>query len=113
MKIRFKKIYPDAQTPTQGSEFSAGYDLYAHNYEGAGSGDWTLQIQPHTTVKIGTGIKIAPDPFKDFTFYIPVINILDVVKGYTIPSIGCFAGIYPRSGLATKLGLAPANKVGK
>ena len=47
----------------------------------------TVMILPGDTFKVPTGISIA------------------------IPD-GCFGGIYPRSGLATKQGLAPANKVG-
>lgn len=46
-----------------------------------------IQINPGDTLKVSTGVAIA------------------------IPE-GCFGGIYPRSGLATKQGLAPANKVG-
>ena len=110
MKLYFKKLYEDAITPSHGSEFSAGYDLYAHNYNGAGANSWTLQIQPHTTEKIGTGIAIAPNLIKDFTFYIPVSNY--IAKSHTIPEVGWFGAIYPRSGLATKFGLAPANKIG-
>jgi dUTP pyrophosphatase len=44
-------------------------------------------IYPHTTVKIGTGLSI------------------EVPKGY-------FGAIVARSGLATKHGIAPANKIG-
>ena len=84
--IEIKKNYEDAQLPTRGSDFAAGYDLYAYGYDGA-SGDWTLVIPPNTTVKIDTGISVA----------LPV---------------GYFGAIYPRSGMATKFGLAPANKVG-
>ena len=46
-----------------------------------------IQVNPGDVLKVNTGISIA------------------------IPN-GCFGGIYPRSGLATKQGLAPANKVG-
>ena len=49
--------------------------------------DEPIIIKPHTTVKIGTGIAVE------------------------IPK-GNFGGIFARSGLATKRGLAPANKVG-
>lgn len=44
-------------------------------------------IYPHETVKIGTGLSIQPP-------------------------IGYFGAIFPRSGLATKQGLRPANCVG-
>lgn len=51
MEIKIKKLYEDGQIPTRGSEYAAGYDLYAH--EGA-------TIKPHETVKIGTGVAIQP-----------------------------------------------------
>ncbi len=89
--MKIKKLNKFAIIPTKGSPSAAGFDLYANNY-GLGtaetpSQDWILQINPGETVKIGTGIAIA------------------IPEGY-------FGGIYPRSGLATKQGLAPANKVG-
>ena len=49
--------------------------------------DKSISILPHETVKIGTGIAMA------------------------IPN-NCWGGIYPRSGLATKQGLRPANCTG-
>lgn len=55
MKIRIKKLNPNAILPTRGSEQAAGYDLYACINE-------PITIQPHTTEKIGTGLSIAlPD----------------------------------------------------
>ena len=51
MEIKIKKLYEDSVIPTRGSEYAAGYDLYAH--EGA-------TIKPHETVKIGTGVAIQP-----------------------------------------------------
>ena len=87
--MEIKKLTETAILPTHGSKSAAGRDLYADSIEGLGQlePDWTLQIQPGETVKVNTGIAIAiPDGF--------------------------FGGIYPRSGLATKQGLAPANKVG-
>ena len=66
--------------PAYGSEYAAGADLYA-------CVDGVVEIKPHETVMIPTGIA------------------LELPVGY--------AGlIYARSGLATKKGLAPANKVG-
>lgn len=47
----------------------------------------SITIEPHTTKKIGTGLSI------------------DIPKGY-------FGAIVARSGIATKRGLAPANKIG-
>lgn len=49
--------------------------------------DNEIMIEPHTTAKIGTGLAI------------------EIPTGY-------FGGIVARSGLATKNGLAPANKLG-
>lgn len=87
--LEFKKLNDNAILPAKGSQFAAGLDLYANNHGGMDADKgWTLIIQPGETVKIGTGLAVA----------IPV---------------GHFGGIYARSGLATKQGLAPANKVGK
>lgn len=80
--MKIMKIYDDAILPTRGSAEAAGYDLYTRLKEHE-----TLQILPHQTTKIGTGIAI------------------ECPKGY-------FAGIFARSGLATKQGLRPANCVG-
>ena len=49
IELRYKKLHPDAKEPTQGSEYAAGYDLYA-------VGDY--EIAPHGTVKIPTGIAL-------------------------------------------------------
>ena len=80
MQIKFKKLNDLAKTPTRGSEYAAGYDLYAAT-------ESTIWIQPHSTVKIGTGL------------------------AFELPE-NTFAAICPRSGIASKRGLAPANKVG-
>ena len=80
MHVAIKKLCPNAVIPAYGSEYAAGADLYACI-------DGELEIKPHSTVVIPTGIA------------------LELPLGY--------AGlIYARSGLATKKGLAPANKVG-
>ncbi|MBR2615624.1 MAG: dUTP diphosphatase [Clostridia bacterium] len=80
MKIKVKKLCPDAILPTYGSPFSAGADLYA-------AGGETVTVHPRETVLVHTGIA------------------MEIPEGY-----GGF--LYARSGLATKKGLAPANKVG-
>ena len=86
--MNIKRLESAAKLPTRGSAEAAGWDLYANSYEDFNTNeDWILNIPPHTTVKVGTGIAIA------------------------LPK-GAFGGIYPRSGMATKQGLAPANKVG-
>ena len=79
-KIKIKKLTDTAKTPTRGSEYAAGYDLYADVKE-------NVQIKPHETVKIGTGLA------------------MEIPDGY-------FGAIFARSGLATKEGLRPANCVG-
>lgn len=86
--MEIKRLTPTAKIPTKGSKYAAGYDLYADNVKDLGCPEgWSLAINPGDTVKITTGIAIALPPIT-------------------------FGGIYPRSGLATKQGLAPANKVG-
>lgn len=80
MDVRFKRLNSLAKIPTRGSKFSAGYDLYAAT-------DKDIQISPHSTVKIGTGLAME------------------------LP-IGWFGAIFARSGIATKRGLRPANAVG-
>ena len=80
VKVNIKKLNDRAIIPSYGSEYAAGADLYA-------CVDGEVEIAPHTTVVVPTGIAI------------------ELPLGY--------AGlIYARSGLATKKGLAPANKVG-
>lgn len=51
MDIKIKKLYEDAKIPTHGSDFAAGYDLYA-------CVDAPVTIPAHTTVKIGTGLSM-------------------------------------------------------
>ena len=80
MTLNFIKIDENAITPTYGTEFAAGADLYA--LPGA-----DIPVEPGNTVVVHTGIA------------------LQIPEGY--------AGfIFARSGIATKRGLAPANKVG-
>ena len=78
--IHYKKLNDLAIEPLRGSSDAAGYDLYAAT-------NCNIEIPPHSTVKIGTGL------------------------AFELPQ-GTFAGIFARSGLATKKGLAPANMVG-
>jgi len=80
MDVRFKRLNDLAKIPTRGSKFSAGYDLYAAT-------DHDIQIPPHSTVMIGTGLA------------------MDLPSGY-------FGAIVARSGIATKRGLRPANALG-
>lgn len=99
--IKFKKLKPNATIPTQGSEYAAGYDLYACL-------DEPIAIQPHETVKIGTGIAITPPKVScsvPWNNYSNTQKIIDT-------GINTFGAIFARSGLATKKGLRPANCVG-
>ena len=81
MKIQITKLRENAKIPTRGSERAAGYDLYACLECDK------IEIAPHTTAKIGTGLALA------------------VPDGY-------FGAVFARSGLAAKEGLRPANCVG-
>lgn len=80
MEINIKLLNENAKVPTKGSEYAAGYDLYAATAK-------SIDIAPHSTVKVGTGISVE------------------------LPN-GTFGAIFARSGLATKKGLRPANCVG-
>lgn len=79
-KVKFKKLNDLAKTPTKGSEYAAGWDLYAAT-------SYDIEVPPHETVKIGTGIAVA------------------------LPE-GLYGAICARSGLASKQGVRPANCVG-
>ena len=49
MEISIQLLNDLAKVPTRGSEYAAGYDLYA-------AIDDMFHIAPHSTIKIGTGI---------------------------------------------------------
>ena len=51
--VKFSKLHKEATVPSRGSEFAAGYDLYACVEE-------KVIIPAHKTVKIGTGMAIQP-----------------------------------------------------
>jgi dUTP pyrophosphatase len=80
MKVELKKLNENAVLPSRGSKEAAGYDLYA-------LADQPIEIAPHTTVMVGTGLSLA------------------------IPD-GYFGGVFARSGMASKRNLRPANCVG-
>lgn len=104
--IKFKKLKPNATVPTQGSEYAAGYDLYACI-------DEPITIQPHETVKIGTGIAITPPKLRCLFDQPALTEIPNIVYHYDIETnINTFGAVFARSGLATKKGLRPANAVG-
>ena len=81
--MKIKLLSNTAKLPTKGSVEAAGYDLYANITSTTSS----IEIAPHTTELIGTGLTI------------------EIPTGY-------WAGIYARSGLAAKQGLRPANCCG-
>ena len=57
MEIKLKKLNSNAKIPERGSNFAAGYDLFA-NIENP------VTIEPHETLLIGTGIACAiPDGY--------------------------------------------------
>ena len=79
-QIKIKKLDDRAVTSSYGSEYAAGFDLYAILDE-----DITIKSGETFLVKTGLSMEIP---------------------------IGYAGMIFARSGLATKKGLAPANKVG-
>ena len=81
--VIIKKLHTDAQIPTRGSEYAAGYDLYAYIDNDCKE----IGILPHQTIKVGTGLS------------------------FELPE-GTFGAIFARSGLSTKQGLRPANCTG-
>ena len=85
-QLRIKKLNDDAVIPTQGSEYAAGYDLYANKVSEFATRS-TITVHAGETVKVGTGIAV------------------EIPEGY-------FGAVFARSGLATKQGLRPANCVG-
>ncbi len=52
MLVPFKKLRDGAVVPSRGSEYAAGYDLYACL-------ESPVEIEPGTNKKIGTGLSIA------------------------------------------------------
>jgi dUTP pyrophosphatase len=87
LNVKIKKLSNTAHIPTYGSSQAAGMDLYADLGVDDNGYVKYVHIEPHETVKISTGFAFQPP------------------EGYC-------ALILARSGLSTKQGLAPANKVG-
>lgn len=94
LNVKIKRLSNTASMPTYGSTKAACMDLYANigycnamTVNGLEQRPAYVEIPPHATVKIGTGFAFQPP------------------KGYC-------GLIFARSGLATRQGLAPANKVG-
>lgn len=94
LDVKIKRLSDTAIMPTYGSAKAACMDLCANigycdvmTVNGLEQRPAYVEISPHATVKIGTGFAFQPP------------------EGYC-------GLIFARSGLATKQGLAPANKVG-
>ena len=83
--VEIKKLYEDSQLPYLGSAGAAGYDLFAYIKQDDQPSH--VIIPAHQTVKISTGLAMAIPPEYE-------------------------GQIRPRSGLATKQGLRPANTPG-
>ena len=81
MNAKIKKLRDDAIIPIRATMGAAGYDLFACFDANS------VDIAPHETVKIGTGVAIQPPK-------------------------NTFGAIFARSGLAAKQGLRPSNCVG-
>lgn len=81
--MKIKKLYNNSTLPMKGSKDAAGWDLYAYHE----NEQHIFMIKPGEVQKIKTGIAAALDP-------------------------GTAGLILPRSGLATKQGLRPANTPG-
>lgn len=80
ISVKIKKLNENAKLPERGSAAAAGYDVFAYL-------DESIELRPHETVKISTGLSV------------------EFPEGY-------FMGVFARSGLATKEGLRPSNCVG-
>lgn len=85
--LMVKKIFDNAILPTRGTDESAGLDLYAYIPEDKLDPEGKLNINPHETVPVSSGIAIGLPP-------------------------NTFGGIVARSGMAKNRHLAPANKLG-
>lgn len=83
LQVKLKRLSEWAIMPTYGSEKAACMDVYA-NLHDVGGVDQKVVIQPHETVKIGTGWAMTPPD-------------------------GYFGTFVARSGLSSKQGLRPAN----
>ena len=65
MKIRIKRLNNNAVIPTKGSEYAAGYDLYAE----IPSEVKTVGVHPGETIKFCTGIAMEiPEGFAGMIF---------------------------------------------
>ena len=88
MKLKVKKLYPDAHIPTRAHPGDSGLDLRAHLH------GIPLTLYPEQTVKIGTGIAVE----------LPPAQTLEDFSGADVTFIKCGyeAQVRGRSSLATK-----------
>ena len=89
LNVKFKKLNVNAVAPTRGSEFSAGYDLYACI-------DEQIEIKPFETVKIPTGISLEFPP-----------NVVALI--FARSGLSCKNGIAP----ANKVGVCDSDYRGE
>ena len=108
MTLAFKKLFPDAVIPERATARSAGLDIRAFinetnagelnekapiAYKDNASDEWVLEIHPHETVLVPTGLAVMP---------VDTESINDDVVML----------LFARSGLSIKHGINLANGVG-
>ena len=105
INIKIKKIKNDAVIPTKSTVHAACFDLYAC------LDNESVEIQPQTNVKIGTGLSFElPNGYMSLIFARTNIKI-GTGLSFELPH-GYMSLIFARSGIATKESLRPANCVG-
>jgi len=75
MNFLVKKIFPDAQIPQYGSEFSAGLDIFSYE---------NIEVQPFTREIIGTGICINWKGEGDKNCYLRIASRSGLAAKYSI-----------------------------
>lgn len=56
MKVKVKKLYPDAQLPTYATDGSAAFDIYAYQHECAIDGNEPITLTPNSVARFETGV---------------------------------------------------------
>ena len=80
IRIKVKKLYDDSVIPTYGSEKAGCADLYAHLIDCD-----KVIIDPHTTVKIGTGVAFElPDGFAGLIYARSGLSDCDYMGEYIV-----------------------------
>lgn len=77
MKLKYKKLYDDAQTPVKGTEFASGFDLFAYEDVVLQPGETKLiktgiafelefgteiQVRPRSGLSLKTGLRVTNSP---------------------------------------------------